>query len=104
LSRLAASSTHDELGLWAEAGARYCAFIGLGDERRYALHFSDELGDIVLVRFEPVYRRSSAVLTWVDDDHLLVDLGEVAWLTPQFDQLGHVAVGYTYAGAEPSLE
>jgi hypothetical protein len=43
-------------------------------------------------------------LRWIDDDHVSVDLGKVTWLTPQFGQLGHVKISYTYSGAESSLE
>ena len=43
-------------------------------------------------------------LRWIDDDHVSVGLGKVTWLTPQFGQLGHVKISYTYSGAESSLD
>ncbi len=91
-------------GVLAEAMARYCAFIGLPNEKRLGLHLSDDSGDSVLVYYEPRSNRDAAVLRWLDGDHLSVDLGEVTWLTPQIGQLGHVKISYTYSGADPSLE
>ncbi len=94
----------NERGVVAEAMARWCAFTGLPNEKRLGLHLSDDLGDSVLVFYEPRNNRDAPVLHWLDDDHLSVDLGEVTWLTPQISQLGHVKISYSYSGAEPSLE
>jgi hypothetical protein len=84
--------------------ARWCAFTGLPNEKRLGLHLSDDLGDSVLVFYEPRNNRDAPVLQWEDDDHLSVDLGEVTWLTPQINHLGRVTISYSYSGAEPSLE
>jgi len=94
----------NERGVAAEAVARWCAFTGLPNEKRLGLHLSDDLGDSVLVFYEPRNNRDAPVLQWADDDHLSVDLGEVTWLTPQINHLGRVTISYSYSGAEPSLE
>ncbi|MDQ6702682.1 MAG: hypothetical protein M3Z96_06045 [Pseudomonadota bacterium] len=93
-----------ERGVRAEAMARYCTFFGVPNERRLGLHLSDDSGDFVLVTYELRNERDAPVPRWLDDDHLNVDLGQVTWLTPQIDHLGHVKISYTYSGAEPSLE
>jgi hypothetical protein len=94
----------NERGVRAEAMARYCTFFGVPNEKRLGLHLSDDSGNSVLVTYERRNNRDAPVLHWIDDDHLSVDLGEVTWLTPQIDHLGHVKISYTYSGAEPSLE
>jgi hypothetical protein len=94
----------NERGVKAEAMARFCAFIGLPNEKRLGLHLSQESEDAVLVYYEPRNNRDVPILRWLDNDHLSVDLGEVTWLTPQISQLGHIKISYTYSGTEPSLE
>jgi hypothetical protein len=93
-----------ERGVRAEAMARYCTFFGVPNEKRLGLRLSDGSGDFLLVRYEPRNDQDVPVLRWLGDDHLSVVLGEVKWITPQIDHLGHVKISYTYSGAEPSLE
>jgi hypothetical protein len=93
-----------ERGIRAEAMARYCTFFGVPNEKRLGLRLSNRSGDFLLVRYEPRNDQDAPVLRWIDDKNLSVDLGEVTWLTPQIDHLGHVKISYTYSGAEPSLE
>jgi hypothetical protein len=88
----------------AEGMARYCAAIGLPNERRLGLHLSDKKGDAVLVYYEPRNYRDSPVLRWIDAQNLHVRLGEVKWLTPPTGHLGRVKISYTYSGTKPSLE
>jgi hypothetical protein len=94
----------NDRGVLAGAMARWCAFIGLPNEKRLGLHLSDESGDVVLVYYEPRNNRNAAVLRWLGDDQLSVDLGEVTWLTPQVDHLGRIKISHSYRGDEPSLE
>jgi hypothetical protein len=84
----------NERGVAAEAMARWCAFTGLPNEKRLGLHLSDDLGDSVLVFYEPRNNRDAPVLQWEDADHLSVESrrGDLAhpanqssW--PRYDQL-----------------
>ena len=93
-----------ERGVRAEVMARYCSFFGVPNEKRSSLHLSDDLGDFVLVTYEPRNNRDAPILRWIDDENLSVELGEVTWLTPQIHHLGRVTISYTYSGAGPSLE
>ncbi len=90
--------------LMAESMARWCALIGIPNEKRLGLHLSAESGDAVLVYYEPQNRKVPPVLNWLDENHLNVDLGKVSWLTPQVGQRGSVTITYSYNGAEQSLE
>jgi hypothetical protein len=90
--------------LMAESMARWCALIGIPNEKRLGLHLADQSGDAVLVYYEPQNNRVAPVMQWRDEDHLNVDLGEVTWLTPQVSQRGHIKISYRYSGPEPSLE
>lgn len=83
-----------------EGQARVCSIFS--SEDRIGLMLADKGDFIALVYYGPNSREPG--LRWLDDDHVSVDLGEVTWLTPQFSQLGHVTISYTYSGAEPSLE
>ena len=82
----------DQERIWTLRSVAYGAEISqAGSLRRVAKHWQG--GD----KQEPGLR-------WIDDDHVSVGLGEVTWLTPQFGQLGHVKISYTYSGAKSSLE
>jgi hypothetical protein len=83
-----------------EGQARVCSIFS--SEDRIGLMLADKVDFIALVYYGPNSREPG--LRWLDDDQLSVDLGEVTWLTPQIDHLGHVKISYTYSGAEPSLE
>ena len=83
-----------------EGQARVCSIFS--SEDRIGLMLTDKVDFIALVYYGPNSREPG--LRWLDDNQLSVDLGEVKWLTPQIDHLGHVKISYTYSGAEPSLE
>ncbi|HEY4848552.1 MAG TPA: hypothetical protein VIH87_12370 [Methylocella sp.] len=85
-----------ERGVRAEAMARYCTFFGVPNERRLGLRLSDDSGDSVLVYYESRNHRDAPVLRRLDEVHVSLDLGEVTWLSPQIDHLGHVKISYTY--------
>jgi len=36
------------------------------------------------------------LLNWIDDETLSIELGEVSWVSPRIDQVGHVHIIYSY--------
>jgi hypothetical protein len=85
-----------------EGQARVCSIFS--SEDRIGLSLADKVDFIALVYYGQDPNSREPGLRWLDDDRVSVDLGEVTWLTPQIDHLGHVKISYTYSGAEPSLE
>ncbi len=98
------NSAKNGRGDMVEDQVRDCALFGSAAEERIGLKLADEEDFIALVYYGGVSNTTEPVFSWVDEDHLSVDLGEVTWLTPQITELGHVNISYRYSGAEPTLE
>jgi hypothetical protein len=87
-----------------EGQTRDCALIGSAAQDRIGFKLADEEDFVALVYYGMAAKAREPAFSWVDDDHLTVDLGEVDWLTPQIRQRGHVTISFTYSGAAPTLE
>jgi hypothetical protein len=95
------SSVRNSRGDAAEISVHGCIFGFFTREYRVRVRPGDGSSAKLVVRFKP---QESPVLYWRDDEHLLVDLGQVTSLSPQIHQAGPVRITFTSSGANPSLD